>query len=788
MNSARSRSIDPLRPLRTDVRVRLIALMLLLALIPTIGLSLLGRNSLQSALVGAEERTLNSSHDAATNALDNFLRSTLTLVEFTSRAEPVVRYANGDGFGRTTFTTAAQDQFRRLIKLNPRFESMALADPSGQIILEETALGQASGLGTDISAGEYFQAAAAGQPFIAVPAVSIASKQGAFVISTPVFNPNQTGQVAGVVRLRISDAALGDVLNGSMAGVDGRNAAIRLTLLDRDGIVISQTGRGMTLEGSRLLLESYLPLDAARLEAIKRSRRFGTEDLAITQLPVGGGLRDAIKTGRASENLDYALGGEHYIASISPIAATGWLLIGDRPQAAILAPVNAQTLRFLLFGLLIAAFAAGAAFIIARQIAGPVEQMGRVAQRIAGGDYSSRMPEAGEDQFAELGRTVNTMVEQIVTNTREQEAQNTALQSQIVQLLEEVSTVAEGDLTVEAEVSDSALGAVADSFNYMITELRQVIGRVNMATHQVSNSTDEILTTTDTLSRSAEQQASRIADTSTAIEEMAVSIQQVSENAAVSAQVAREARIAAGAGSQAVTATVEGMVRIRQQVQETSKKIKRLGESSQEIGQAVQLIEEIAKRTNRLALNAAIQAAMAGEHGKGFAVVAEEVRRLAERTSAATGQIAELVGSIQSETAGAVIAMEDGTREVVGGSRLADDAGRSLDSIDQIVGQLAELIEAISLAADQQARASAGIARAMSELSSVTQGTAVGSQQAAASVASLATLADDLRESVATFRLEPGQAASATAGHNGQGHDLAAASGQLVAAGQYGRN
>ena len=401
------------------------------------------------------------------------------------------------------------------------------------------------------------------------------------------------------------------------------------------------------------------------------------------------------------------------------------------------------------------------------------------------------MPVSGTDQFASLGTTVNTMVDQIVTNARQQEEQNTALQTQIVRLLEEVSTVAEGDLTVEAEVNDSALGAVADSFNYMITELRQVIGRVNGATQQVSNSTDEILTTTDNLSRSAEQQAARIADTSTAIEEMAVSIQQVSENAAISAQVARTARDAASNGSQAVTATVEGMVRIRQQVQETAKKIKRLGESSQEIGQAVQLIEEIARRTNRLALNAAIQAAMAGEHGKGFAVVAEEVRRLAERTTAATTQIAELVGAIQSETAGAVIAMEDGTREVVSGSRLADEAGRSLDSIDQIVGQLAELIEAISLAADQQARASAGIARAMSELSTVTQGTAVGSQQAAASVASLATLADDLRESVATFRLDPEHAANGTNGsngHNGHGYGLPSASATLVASVQHGRN
>ncbi|MFN8512402.1 MAG: methyl-accepting chemotaxis protein [Chloroflexia bacterium] len=447
-----------------------------------------------------------------------------------------------------------------------------------------------------------------------------------------------------------------------------------------------------------------------------------------------------------------------------------------------------QTNNFILVGLLAVVVALGLAVLIVQQLTRPLSRMESAARRIAGGDYTVRVPAAGEDQFSNLGRTMNQMVDQITDNARRQEAENSSLQRQIVQLLDEVGTVAEGDLTIEAEVHDGALGAVADSFNYMITELRGIIGRVNMATQQVGTSTDEILTTTDTLSRSAEQQAARIADTSTAIEEMAVSIQQVSENAAISAQVAREAQSSAQTGAQAVVATVAGMTRIRQQVQETAKKIKRLGEVSQEIGQAVQLIEEIARRTNRLALNAAIQAAMAGEHGKGFAVVAEEVRRLAERTSTATSQITDLVSAIQSETAGAVVAMEEGTREVVAGSRLADDAGRNLEAIDQIVDHLAELIEAISLAAEQQARASAGIARAMGELSTVTQGTAVGSQQAATSVASLAALADDLRESIAAFRLEAGTATNGNGSGNGYGYGHGSAAEPLIAAGNASRN
>jgi len=332
-------------------------------------------------------------------------------------------------------------------------------------------------------------------------------------------------------------------------------------------------------------------------------------------------------------------------------------------------------------------------------------------------------------------------------------AQNQALQRQIVQLLDEVSSVAEGNLTVQAEVHDGALGAVADSFNYMITELRQVIGRVNGATQQVGASSDEILATTDVLSRSAEQQAARIADTSTAVEEMAVSIQQVSENAAISARVAREARSNAESGTLAVSATIAGMARVRQQVQETTRKIERLATSSQEIDKIVGIIRDVADQTQVLALNAAIQAAAAGEHGKGFAVVADEVRRLAQRTTTASGQIATLVKGIQAETGEAITAMNEGNDEVTVGAQVAEEAGQKLGQIDATAAQLAELIEAISLAAEQQARASAGIARAMGEISSATTSSTAGTQQAAASIAALAALADDLRASVATFRL-----------------------------------
>ncbi len=393
-------------------------------------------------------------------------------------------------------------------------------------------------------------------------------------------------------------------------------------------------------------------------------------------------------------------------------------------------------------------------FLLARLVTRPLKGLEEAAERISAGDYAVRAPVTSDDELGQVAVTVNTMVDQIVANTRAQEAQNAALQTQIVKLLGEISSVAEGDLTVEAEVSADALGAVADSFNYMIVELRQIVGRVNTATQQVGRSTDEILATTDVLNGSAKQQASRIADTSVAVEEMAVSIGQVAENAALSAQVAREARDAASAGAVAVTATVEGMGRIRNQVQETARKIERLEASSQEIGTIVSLIKDVADQTGVLALNAAIRAAAAGEHGRGFAVVAEEVRRLAERVTVASAQIDTLVKGIQAETGEATLAMTQGSQEVASGVRVADDAGRALARIDTTARQLAELIEAISLAADQQARASAGIARAMTEISGITTGTTAGTRQAAAAVAALATLADDLRQGVAAFRLD----------------------------------
>jgi len=381
-----------------------------------------------------------------------------------------------------------------------------------------------------------------------------------------------------------------------------------------------------------------------------------------------------------------------------------------------------------------------------------VDNLTNLFSQIGMGDFDARAEVLSDDALGQLTISLNATLDNTLALIQSREERD-AMQASIMKLLEEVADVADGDLTVEAEVTADMTGAIADSFNFMIQQLRTVIGDVQDATLQVSASANEVQATAEHLAQGSESQAAQIVDTSAAIDEMTISIQQVSDNAALSATVGEQATANAQQGARAVQDTIQGMNQIREQVQETAKRIKRLGESSQEIGEIVQLINDIADRTSILALNASIQAAMAGEAGRGFAVVAEEVERLAERSTEATKQINTLIRAIQNETNEAVAAMESTTREVVKGHQLANEAGQSLVEIESVSNRLSELIQSISLAAKQQARGSETVARSMSEIAEVTQQTAAGTKQAAVSINNLAALADDLRGSVSAFKL-----------------------------------
>ncbi len=331
--------------------------------------------------------------------------------------------------------------------------------------------------------------------------------------------------------------------------------------------------------------------------------------------------------------------------------------------------------------------------------------------------------------------------------------QNRRNQQAILLLLDEMTNLAEGDLTVHTTVTEDITGAIADSVNYSIDALRNLVHTINNTSKQVASAADVTHDSTQKLTTSSEKQAREIANVTSAVSEMAKSIEQVSEHAKSSADVAQQSVGIAHKGAQAVSRTIDGMDTIREQIQETSKRIKRLGESSQEIGDIVGLIDEIADQTNILALNAAIQASTAGEAGRGFAVVADEVQRLAERAGTATKQIEALVKTIQSDTNEAVISMEQSTSNVVSGARLAENAGEALVEIESVSDNLAAHIQNITDATDKQTVAASNVTKTMNVIQEITMQTSDSASNTASWVGKLKNLGQDLKRSVAGFKL-----------------------------------
>jgi twitching motility protein PilJ len=386
-----------------------------------------------------------------------------------------------------------------------------------------------------------------------------------------------------------------------------------------------------------------------------------------------------------------------------------------------------------------------------RRVLTPIGALTTFSERFAAGDSRAKAEVPVEDEFSVIAENLNRTSARVAKAYGNQEAQE-LLQRSITDLLNLINQVARGDLTLRGKVTNDALGNVADSINLMLDNFTTVIDRVRKAAVEVSTNANRILVATDEMNTGTGQQDQEITNTSSAVEELTVSMKQVSNNAEASAEAARRALDAAEQGNRAVRDTLEGMQRIRSSVQATARKIKSLGDRSLEISEIINVINDITEQTNLLALNAAIEAARAGEAGRGFAVVADEVRKLAEHSRTATKDIAALIKAIQAETNEAVVVMEEGTKEVEVGAGLADQAGKALEAISSVVRQSAELVQEISLASKQQVRGTEGVANAMQIISGITRQTTQSARQAAGTVGNLVKLSEQLVDALSQFR------------------------------------
>ena len=514
---------------------------------------------------------------------------------------------------------------------------------------------------------------------------------------------------------------------------------------------IASSGSEVTSEAVNANLTRLInQLEAAKITEYKQNKVAVLENMRAVQ-EVFEELSEAIdRSSTQFSQVHYII--QNLVPAIEEINKLSGVYNMQNSEKQAADTLDMVTYFFISMGLMIVAMAI--ALTIAKY--GVIDTVNRIQEtvdKVRTGDVTARSNLDVKDELGQLATVLDSLLDEKEHALSEKEEENKRLNSSIIELIQNVFRISQRDLTVRVPVAEDVTGAIADSINFTIDQLRILVSQINDTAVKVSTAAQESQSTALHLAEASEHQAQEIAGASAAVNEMAVTIDQVSTNASESATVAERSVKIAHRGAEVVQNTINGMDMIREQIQDTSKRIKRLGESSQEIGDIVSLINDIADQTNILALNAAIQASMAGDAGRGFAVVADEVQRLAERSSAATKQIEALVKTIQSDTNEAVISMEQTTAEVVRGARLAQDAGTALEEIESVSQELAELIQNISNAARQQASSAGHISNTMNVIQEITSQTSSGTTATAKSIGNLAGMANELKGSVDGFKL-----------------------------------
>ena len=533
------------------------------------------------------------------------------------------------------------------------------------------------------------------------------------------------------------------IINGEFKGVAGVDKSLVAYANELAQLKPYESANALLVSNSQALVASGAQSRAYIGQPITKLAGYGDDFFSIFKEKKGG-IR------RVYRRLDgeYA----YYIYAVSPL--TGWTIAMSVQEAEVLRPINIMITQIAIgAGIALLLTIGFILFLSNLLVVRPVNNIMALFGEIGMGNFSARATVSSQDELGVMAESLNAMLDNTLSLIQSREERD-AIQDAVMKLLTEISDLTEGDLTVRAEVTDDMTGAIADSFNLMAEQIGVVVREVKTAAGRVNATSGEVQVATDKLAESSTLQATQIADAIEAINAMALTIRNVASSAVQSASVSEKSTVSAREGAEAVSKTNESMAAIRENVQETARAIKRLGEGSQEIGNIVQIIGDIADRTSILALNASIQAAMAGDAGRGFAVVAEEVQRLAERSTNSTKQIDTLVKSIQSEITEAGASMDESIQRVVEGSQRAVDAHSKLEDIEAVSGQLAVLIGSITELSEAQATESEKITQAMEEIGTISSDTSSTSQATASKMNEMEETALTMMASIASFKVD----------------------------------